>query len=106
MPEVNFNTRAVVIAYQGLKNSSGYGISISEIRREGANLSVKVAEQHPEGDRIAGIPFSPFVAVSIPRPPDGAVIKFEDEVKKSEQNRNLNERTSPADGRNGRRRRG
>ncbi|HYJ46943.1 MAG TPA: DUF885 domain-containing protein, partial [Pyrinomonadaceae bacterium] len=31
MPEVNFNTRAVVIAHQGLKRSGGYGISIAEI---------------------------------------------------------------------------
>src|SRR5918912_1649150 len=31
MPEVNFDTSAVVIAYQGLKNTGGYGISISLI---------------------------------------------------------------------------
>jgi uncharacterized protein (DUF885 family) len=96
MPEVNFNTRAVVIAYQGSKNTGGYGISMAEIRREGINLTVRVSEQSPKpGEVTTQALTSPFVAVSIPRPPDGTIVKFVDEVKKIEQNRNVNERRYP-----------
>jgi uncharacterized protein (DUF885 family) len=107
MPEVNFNTRAVVITYQGLKRTGGYGISIAEIRREGTMLVVRVNEQSPKaGDFVTEALTSPFVAVSLPRPPDGAIVKFDDEVNKIEQNRNVKERSSPPQRRNRRRRRG
>jgi len=107
MPEVNFNTRAVIIAHQGLKNTGGYGISIAEIRREGTSLTVRVNEQSPKaGDVVTEAQTSPFVAVSIPRPPEGSIVKLEDEVKKLEQNRNVNERSLPTYRRYGRRRRG
>lgn len=107
MPEVNFNTRAVVIAYQGLKNTGGYGISVAEIRREGTMLVVRVNEQSPKvGDFVTEALTSPFVAVSIPRPPDSASAKFDDEVNKIEQNRNVKERGSPPRRRNRRSRRG
>jgi uncharacterized protein (DUF885 family) len=107
MPEVNFNTRAVIIAHQGFKNTGGYGISIAEVRREGTSLTVRVNEQTPKaGDVVTEAQTSPFVAVSIPRPPEGSIVKFEDEVKKLEQNRNVNERSLPTYRRYGRRRRG
>jgi uncharacterized protein (DUF885 family) len=96
MPEVNFNTRAVVIVYQGLKNTGGYGISIGEIRREGTSLIVHVNEQSPKpGGMTTEALTSPFVAVSIPRPAEGAIVKFDDEVNKIEQNRNVKERSYP-----------
>jgi hypothetical protein len=96
MPEVNFTTRAVIIAYQGQKTTGGYGISVASVRREGATMIVKVNEQSPKpGDFTPQVLTSPFVAVSIPRPPEGATVKFEDEVKKLEQNRNVNERSYP-----------
>jgi uncharacterized protein (DUF885 family) len=96
MPEVNFNTRAVVIVYQGLKNTGGYGISIAQIRREGTSLIVHVNEQRPKPGGITTEALtSPFVAVSIPRPVEGAVVKFDDEVNKIEQNRNVKERSYP-----------
>ncbi|HYJ44981.1 MAG TPA: protease complex subunit PrcB family protein, partial [Pyrinomonadaceae bacterium] len=102
-----FNTRAVIIAHQGLKRTGGYGISIAEIGREGTSLAVRVREQNPKpGDVVTEALTSPFVAVSIPRPPEGSVVKFEDEEKKLEQNRNLNERSYPLYRRSGRRRRG
>jgi uncharacterized protein (DUF885 family) len=107
MPEVNFTTRAVVIVYQGLKNTGGYGISISEIRREGASLIVRVNEQSPKpGDFVTEALTSPFVAVSIPRPPEGVSVKFDGEVNKIEQNRNVNQRSYPPRRRYPRRRRG
>ncbi|MDQ3472706.1 MAG: protease complex subunit PrcB family protein, partial [Acidobacteriota bacterium] len=107
MPEVNFNTRAVVIAYQGLKRTGGYGISIAEIRREGTTLTVRVNEQSPKpGDFVTEALTSPFVAVSIPRPPDGSIVKFVDEVNKIEQNRNVKERSYPPRRRKRRGRRG
>ncbi len=107
MPEVNFNTRAVVIAYQGLKNTGGYGISIAEIRREGTMLVVRINEQSPKpGEVVTEALTSPFVAVSLPRPPEGTIVKFDDEVNKIEQNRNVKERSSPPPRRNRRGRRG
>ncbi|HWT00368.1 MAG TPA: DUF885 family protein [Pyrinomonadaceae bacterium] len=105
MPEVNFNTRAAVVAHQGRQSTGGYGISVAAIRREGQTLVVRVDEQRPgKGDVVTEALTSPFVAVSIPRPPDGVTAKFEDEVNKIEQNRNVNERSSPARRRYGRRR--
>jgi hypothetical protein len=107
MPEVNFNTRAVLIAYQGRKNTGGYNISIAEIRREGATLIVRVNEQTPKPvDVVTDALTSPFVAVSIPRPPEGTVVKYDGEVNKIEQNRNVKERSYPTRRRYRRGRRG
>lgn len=93
MPEVSFDTRSVLVVYQGQKRTGGYGISIAEIRREGNTLLVRVNEQTPKpGEMSAQVLTSPFIAVSIPRPPEGVVVKFDDEVKKIEQNRNVNQR--------------
>lgn len=92
-PEINFNTQAVIIAYQGRKSTGGYSISMSGIRREGNSLAVRVAENAPRpGDRAAQALTSPFVAVVIPRPPAGSAVKFETNVNKAEQNRYLNKR--------------
>lgn len=94
MPEVNFDTRAVVLVYQGLKNSGGYAVSISEIKREGISLIVRASEQTPKsGEMTTQALTSPFVAVSIPRPPAGTIVKFDVEVNKIEQNRNVKERS-------------
>ena len=96
MPEVSFDTRAILVVYQGQKRTGGYGISIVEIRREGTALIVRVNEQTPKpGEMTTEVLTSPFIAVSIPRPPEGTVIKFDDEVKKLEQNRIVNQRRYP-----------
>jgi uncharacterized protein (DUF885 family) len=96
MPEVSFDTRAIMVVYQGLKNTGGYAISVAGIRREGMTIIVRANEQSPKpGDFVTEALTSPFVAVSIPRPPDGATLKFEEEAKKLEQNRNVNPRTYP-----------
>jgi len=96
MPEVSFDTRAILVVYQGQKRTGGYGISIVEIRREGTALIVRVNEQTPKpGEMTTEVLTSPFIAVSIARPPEGTVIKFDDEVKKLEQNRNVNQRRYP-----------
>ncbi|HJU56449.1 MAG TPA: DUF885 family protein, partial [Pyrinomonadaceae bacterium] len=104
-PEVNFNTRAVVVAHQGRQRTGGYGISVAAIRRDGMTLMVRVNEQSPKkGDVVTEALTSPFVAVSIPRPPDGMMVKFDDEVNKIEQNRNVKERSYPTRRRDKRRR--
>jgi uncharacterized protein (DUF885 family) len=90
-PEINFNTQAVIVAYQGRKSTGGYSINISGIRREGTTLTVNAKEQSP-GAMSAQMLTSPFVAVIIPRPPNGSIVKFEMDVKKAEQNRYLNKR--------------
>jgi uncharacterized protein (DUF885 family) len=93
LPEVNFNTQAIVIAYQGQQSRGGYSINIGGIRREGTTLTVRANEQAPDlNERAAQVLTSPFVAVLIPRPPNGSVVKFEMDVNKAEQNRYLNRR--------------
>ena len=74
-PEINFNSRACIIVYQGQKPTGGYSIEIAEIRRDGTVLAVEVKERRPaSGDVTTQVITSPFVAVSIPRPPQGASV--------------------------------
>lgn len=95
MPDVNFATRAVIVVYQGQQRTGGYSIAVSEIRRVGTSLIVKTAERSPQpGEITTDALTSPFVAVSIPRPPGGLFVKFEDDVIKQEQNRNVNQRNT------------
>lgn len=83
-PEINFNVRAVVVVYQGQKPTGGYSIEIAEIRRDGTVLAVKVNERRPAfGDVTTQVITSPFVAVSIPRPPQGASVRLADEGKRA-----------------------
>jgi hypothetical protein len=59
-------------------------------------LRVRVNEQIPKPtDVVTDALTSPFVAVSIPRPPEGVNVKYDDEVNKIEQNRNVKERSYP-----------
>jgi uncharacterized protein (DUF885 family) len=93
-PEVNFNTRAVVVVYQGRKPTGGYSIAVDNIRRTGASLIVRAKEQSPRpGEITTDALTSPFVVVSIPRPPAGMIVKYDDDVIKQEQNRNVNQRS-------------
>lgn len=94
-PEVNFQTRSVIVVYQGRKSTGGYSISVEGVRRVGQSLLVRAKEQSPQpGDITTDALTSPFVAVSIPRPPGGLLVKFEDDVIKQEQNRNVNQRNN------------
>jgi uncharacterized protein (DUF885 family) len=86
-PDISFDTRAVIVAFQGQKPTGGYGISIAEIRRDGTDLTVRAREQAPgRNDLTTQALTSPFVAVSIPRPPEGATVKFADNVENPRQN--------------------
>jgi uncharacterized protein (DUF885 family) len=80
LPDVSFDTRAVVVAYQGQQRSGGYSVEITSIKRVGTVLAVSVNERRPaSGDITTQVLTSPFVAVSIPRPPSGATVRFADE---------------------------
>ncbi|HZT60607.1 MAG TPA: DUF885 family protein [Pyrinomonadaceae bacterium] len=80
LPDVSFDTRAVVVAYQGQQRTGGYSVEIAGIKRTGIVLAVSVNERRPaSGDVTAQVITSPFVAVSIPRPPTGASVRFADE---------------------------
>lgn len=71
IPNVNFNTRSIIVAYQGTKPSGGYAIEIAEARLESNVVRVRVNERTPSrGMMQIQILTSPFVAVSIPRVPD------------------------------------
>jgi uncharacterized protein (DUF885 family) len=81
-PEINFNSRACVVVYQGQKPTGGHSIEITEIRRDGTVLAVKVNERRPAfGDVTTQVITSPFVAVSIPRPPQGASVVLAGEAQ-------------------------
>jgi hypothetical protein len=92
LPDVSFDTRAVVIAYQGQQRTGGYSVEITGIKRAGTVLAVSVSERRPaSGDVTAQVITSPFVAVSIPRPPTGASVRFADErATGAQQNQNTN----------------
>jgi uncharacterized protein (DUF885 family) len=74
-PEINFNSRACIVVYQGQQSTGGYSIEIAEVKRDGTVLAVDVRERRPAfGDVTTQVITSPFVVVSIPRPPPGASV--------------------------------
>ena len=80
VPEVNFATRSVVVVYQGQKSTGGYSVAVEEIRRDGTVLAVRVNERRPaSGSFTTQVITSPFVAVSVPRPAAGAIVRFADD---------------------------
>jgi uncharacterized protein (DUF885 family) len=80
LPDVSFHTRAVVVAYQGQQRTGGYSIEVTGIKRTGTVLAVTVSERRPaSGSLTTQVITSPFVAVSISRPPSGATVRFADE---------------------------
>jgi hypothetical protein len=86
-PDITFDTRAVLVVFQGQKPSGGYSISIAEIRRQGLELLVRAEEHVPSRTDITTQALtSPFVAVSIPRPLEGTTVKFADSVDNIRQN--------------------
>ncbi|HEX8558560.1 MAG TPA: DUF885 family protein, partial [Pyrinomonadaceae bacterium] len=107
LPDVSFDTRAVVVAYQGQRPTGGYSIEITGIKRVGTVLAVTVGERRPaSGSFTTQVITSPFVAVSIPRPPSGATARFAEEgggeaAPRQERDRNVRPRP-----RGSRRRRG
>ena len=107
LPDVSFDTRAVVVAYQGQQATGGYSVEITGIRRTGTVLAVTVSERRPaSGSLTTQALTSPFVAVSVPRPPSGASVRFADDggaKAAPQQERNKNVRPRP---RGARRRRG
>jgi uncharacterized protein (DUF885 family) len=81
LPDVNFTTQAVVVAFQGQRPTGGYGISVRGVRRDGTVLAVSVEERRPaSGDVTTQVITSPFVAVSIPRPAAGTSVRFAEEA--------------------------
>jgi uncharacterized protein (DUF885 family) len=109
LPDVSFDTRAVVIVYQGLQSTGGYSIEITGISRDGTVLAVSVNERRPaSGSFTTQVITSPYAAVSIPRPPNGATVRFADEggtqaAPKQERNINVRPRAPRARRRKGRR---
>jgi uncharacterized protein (DUF885 family) len=80
LPDVSFDTRAVVVAYQGRQPTGGYSVEITGIVRHGTVLAVTPNERRPaSGSFTTQVITSPFAAVSIPRPPSGATVRFADE---------------------------
>ncbi|HEX8852368.1 MAG TPA: DUF885 family protein, partial [Pyrinomonadaceae bacterium] len=77
-PDVSFNTRAVVVVFQGQQPTGGYSVEVTGIRRDGTVLAVSINERRPASEDITTqVITSPFVAVSIPRPAAGATVRLE-----------------------------
>lgn len=88
LPDVNFDTRAVVLAYQGQQPTGGFSIEVEAVERLGTVLAVKVKERRPASEDITiQVITSPFVAVSIPRPPAGTSVRFAGAEVKSDEAR-------------------
>ena len=100
-PEINFNTRAVLVVFQGQKPTGGYSISIDKIRRDGTRLAVYPLERRPASEDVTTqVITSPFVAVTIPRPAVATTVRLEDgrggiEQKPSIRQRNVTPRRRP-----------
>ncbi|MFN2416625.1 MAG: DUF885 family protein [Pyrinomonadaceae bacterium] len=108
LPDVSFDTRAVVVAYQGQQPTGGYSVEITGIRRTGTVLAITVNERRPaSGSLTTQVITSPFAAVSIPRPQSGASVRFADEggatvQPRQERNKNVRPRAPRARRRRGR----
>ncbi|HZI17955.1 MAG TPA: DUF885 family protein [Pyrinomonadaceae bacterium] len=77
VPDVNFETRAVIVAYQGRQPTGGYSVEAVAVSRAGTVIAFQVNERRPaSGDITTQAITSPFVAVSIPRPAAGTTVRF------------------------------
>jgi hypothetical protein len=99
MPEINFDTHSVVVVYLGERQTLDYDVEITGIKRIGTVLAVETKERQPPSGLITAlIRSSPFVAVSIPRPPTGATVRFADAgaaAQGPQQERNTNVKPRP-----------
>lgn len=108
LPDVSFDTSAVVVAYQGRQPTGGYSVEITGIVRNGTVLAVTLNERRPaSGSFTTQVITSPYAAVSIPRPPSGATVVIVgsgvDSVgPQQERNRNVRPRAPRARRRRGR----
>ncbi|HKG15234.1 MAG TPA: DUF885 family protein [Pyrinomonadaceae bacterium] len=109
LPEVSFDTRAVVVAYQGRQPTGGYSVEITGIGRNGTVLAVTLGERRPASESFTTQAItSPYAAVSIPRPPNGASVVLAGAggvkvVPQQERDRNVRPRAPRARRRKGRR---
>jgi uncharacterized protein (DUF885 family) len=109
LPDVSFDTRAVIVAYQGQQTTGGYSVEITAVNRIGTVLAVSLSERRPaSGSLTTQVITSPFVAVSIPRPPSGASVRFAEEhgaleAPQQERNKNVRPRAPRLRRRKGRR---
>jgi len=77
-PEVNFNTQAALVVFQGRQPTGGYSVEVAGVRRTSTEIAVRINERRPaSGDITTQVVTSPFVAVSIPRPPAGSTVRLD-----------------------------
>jgi len=108
LPDVSFDTSAVVVAYQGQQRSGGYSVEITGINRTGTVLAVTLDERRPASESFTTqVITSPYAAVSIPRPSSGASVVLAGAggvkvVPQQERNKNVRPRAPRARRRRGR----
>jgi hypothetical protein len=81
LPEIDFSRESVVFVTTGTKNSGGYAVEISDVKRSGDNAEVLVTakEPNPGGFAIQALT-TPFHIVAVPR--IKGEVKFRTETKK------------------------
>jgi uncharacterized protein (DUF885 family) len=90
-PDVPFNTRAVVVVFQGQRPTGGYSVEVTGVRRDGTVLAVSINERRPASEDITTqVITSPFVAVSIPRPVAGATVRLDGAAERAVEQKPLN----------------
>lgn len=82
LPNVNFETRSVILVQQGQRTTGGYSIEVRGVRQTDGGLVVQVNEQKPNTDGfVTQVITSPFVLVSVPRFNSGTPVRFADEAR-------------------------
>ena len=106
-PALDWSRQLTVLVALG--NMDGYSVEITGINRNGTVLAVTPNERRPASESFTTqVITSPFAAVSIPRPPSGASVRFADERgveagPQQERNRNVRPRAPRPRRRRGRR---
>lgn len=79
MPDVNFESRSVILVRQGQRPTGGYSIAVTGVSQAQDGLVVRVAEQAPPPDSMTTqVITSPYVLVSIARFPANTSVRFAD----------------------------
>lgn len=67
-PEINFAKESVIVVTAGRKNTGGYSVEISDVRRSGVKTEVLVSSQQPKpgGFNIQALT-APFHFVEVPK---------------------------------------
>ena len=68
VPPVDFGTQMIAAVFAGDRPTPGYGVEITDVRRDGDTLDIVVADSRPAPGMIAAqVIVTPFHIVALPR---------------------------------------